>query len=166
MLRARSACTKLYAAKELNIEHIFIDSLMKCGIGTDDYNGQKIFVDRLCWAAKTHNVHIHLVHHMRKREKEGHIPDKFDVKGAGETVDLVDNLMIVHRNKTKEMAKEQGKEYDEASPDTIVVCAKQRHGEWEGRFGLYFDHGSQQLTAAPNKTIPWPGHNGWQLRTH
>ena len=51
-----------YAAKELGINHIIIDSLMKCGIRKDDMDGQAAFVDRLCWAAKSNNIHIHLVH--------------------------------------------------------------------------------------------------------
>ncbi len=34
-----------YCAKELGVKHVFIDSLMKCVRGEDDYNGQKEFVD-------------------------------------------------------------------------------------------------------------------------
>ena len=52
-----------------------IDSLVKCGVGVDDYNAQKKFVDALCWAAKQHKVHIHLVNHIRKGNNETEIPD-------------------------------------------------------------------------------------------
>jgi twinkle protein len=36
-----------YAAKELGMNHLMIDSLVKCGIAPDDYGKQKDFVDRL-----------------------------------------------------------------------------------------------------------------------
>lgn len=142
-----------YAASELKIRHIVIDSLMKCGInGRSDavLAGQKDFMDRLCWAAKTHNCHLHLVHHMRKGEKESKIPDKFDVKGAGELVDMADNLFIVHRNKKKELETQMGEEVDDSEPDCTLSVAKQRHGEWEGRIALYYHAASQQFVAYPD----------------
>lgn len=133
-----------YAATELHVEHVIIDSLMKCGIGTDDYNGQKAFVDRLCWAAKTTGVHVHLVHHVRKGDKEGTIPDKFDIRGASEITDLVDNVFIVHRNKIKEEKIAKKMEVSADEPDCTLKIAKQRHGEWEGTFRLWFHKDSMQ----------------------
>ncbi len=135
----------IYAMTELNIKHIVIDSLMKCGIGGDDYNKQKSFVDRLCWAAKTYGGHIHLVHHMRKGHSEHETPDKFDVKGAGEITDLVDNLVIVHRNKSKEQKIQDEKPVEDCEPDATLTVAKQRHGEWEGKINLWFHKESQQF---------------------
>ena len=41
-----------YCAHELQIGHMFIDSLMKCVKGEDDYNGQKHFVDEICALAR------------------------------------------------------------------------------------------------------------------
>ncbi len=136
----------IYAMTELKIKHVVIDSLMKCGISGDDYNRQKEFVDRLCWEAKTYGGHIHLVHHMRKGRSESETPDKFDVKGAGEITDLVDNLIIVHRNKDKEKKIEQGKSVEDFVPDSTLTVAKQRHGEWEGVINLWFHKSSQQFT--------------------
>jgi twinkle protein len=43
---------------------------MKCVSGEDDYNSQKSFVDELTALARDHNVHIHLVHHIRKLASE------------------------------------------------------------------------------------------------
>ena len=158
----------IHYASSLNIKHIVIDSLMKCGVAPDDYSGQKDFVDRLCWAAKNHNIHIHLVHHIRKGDKEGHTPDKFDIKGAGEITDLVDNVFIVHRNKIKE-EKYRGLDINkpenqdilrelEAQPDSTLTVAKQRHGEFEGQFKFWFDKGSMQYTPDQNnKPIPYRG---------
>ena len=144
-----------YAAKELGVNHVFIDSLAKCGVNPDDYNGQKRLIDRMAWMAKTLGIHIHLVHHVRKGEGEAKKPDKFDVKGAGEIIDLCDNLFLVHRNKSKEAKARIGEEVDE--PDASLICAKQRHGEWEGEFALWYHKESMQYTPDNrNIPIPWP----------
>ena len=89
-----------YSAQKYGIQHVVIDSLMKCGIPNDDLNAQKQFIDRICWAAKTENVHAHIVHHMRKGHTEFDMPGKHDFRGAGEITDLVDNVFIIHRNKS------------------------------------------------------------------
>jgi len=72
-----------YCAVKLQITHIFIDSLMKCVPSEDDYNAQKYFVDELTALARDHNVHVHLVHHIRKLSSEEITPNKNDIKGTG-----------------------------------------------------------------------------------
>jgi twinkle protein len=134
----RALAVATYVRKELGIEHLVIDSLMKCGIGVEDLTGQKDFVDGLCAIARDTGLHIHLVAHMRKGENEKTAPGKFDVKGAGEITDLVDNLLIVWKNgrKTEDTSTE---------PDAFVRVAKQRHFSWEGAFSFWFDKASQQF---------------------
>jgi replicative DNA helicase len=85
-------------------------------------------------------VHIHLVAHARKGEKETDRLDKFDIKGTSEITDQVDNVILIQRNKRKE-ADRDGKLADE--PDAYLTIAKQRHGDWEGTAGLWYDHPSQ-----------------------
>lgn len=130
-----------YCAEVLKIDHIVIDSLMKCVADEDDYNGQKRFVDQLCAAARDLNVHIHLVHHSRKRDNEQSRPGKQDAKGSGAIVDQTDNYITVF--KTPEAFKEK----DPEAPDFMLYCDKQRHGEWEGQFCLWFDEASLQFKA-------------------
>lgn len=120
-----------YCAKELGVTHVFIDSLMKCVRAEDDYNGQKNFVDQLCAIAKDCDVHIHLVHHLKKPSKEGDMPDKHDTKGSGSITDQVDNLFMVWRNKPKEddcKAKGMGSN-KQSEPDCYLLCRKQRNYE-------------------------------------
>lgn len=139
-----------YAAQKLGVRHMIIDSLVKCGMGVDDYNAQKQFVDRLAWAAKRYRIHIHLVHHIRKGKSEEDLPDKFDIKGAGEIGDLADNIVIFHRNKYKERMVEKGETVDEGMPDNVLYVAKQRHGTgWEGRVALYHHPASLQYLSSP-----------------
>ena len=142
-----------YAAQELGINHIVIDSLIKCGIPKDRTEEQASFVDRLCWAAKSNDIHIHLVHHVRKGEKESQIPDKFDARGAAEVTDLVDNVFIAHRNKEKERKAQIEGVVDDSQPDCTLRVAKQRHGEWEGDFKFWFHADSMQYTADHRKMV-------------
>lgn len=134
-----------YCAMELGIKHVFIDSLMKCVASEDDYNGQKQFVDELTSIARDHGIHIHLVHHIKKPADENHKPNKYDYKGSGSITDQVDNVVSVWRNKRKEREAEAGKMVSSTEPDCLLICDKQRNGEWEGNIGLYFDKTSQQF---------------------
>lgn len=139
----RALAVATYVRKELGIDHLVIDSLMKCGIGVEDLTGQKDFVDGLCAIARDTGLHIHLVVHMRKGEDEKKAPGKFDVKGAGEITDMVDNLVIVWKN----LRKPEQKPGEQPSPDAdaFVRVAKQRHHSWEGSFAFWFDKDCQQF---------------------
>ncbi len=134
-----------YCAKELKVTHFFIDSLMKCISGEDDYNGQKAFIDTITAIARDTGMHIHVVHHSKKLSNEETQPDKMDVKGSGSITDQVDNLLILWRNKKKEREHAAGKLVSMTEPDALLICDKQRNGEWEGRFSLWYERDSQQF---------------------
>lgn len=139
-----------YCAKVLGITHFFIDSLMKCVSGEDAFNEQKGFVDQLTAIARDHSIHIHLIHHIRKPADESHRPNKYDYKGSGSITDQVDNVVTVWRNKPKERDRDEGKAQSAKlkEPDCLLICDKQRNGEWEGNIGLWFDRESQQFVGA------------------
>lgn len=142
---AKQVCSVArFCAKEKGITHIFIDSLMKCVSGEDDYNGQKAFVDEMTAIARDHQIHVHLVHHIKKPANEDYKPNKYDYKGSGAITDQADNVISVWRNKSKEKAREVGKQVNDADPDCLLICDKQRNGDWEGSIGLWFDRNSQQ----------------------
>ena len=144
-----------YCANELGISHVFIDSLMKCVKAEDDYNGQKNFIDQLCALAKDCDIHVHLVHHLKKPPKESDMPDKHDTKGSGSITDQVDNLFMVWRNKPKEDAyKSQGERSNkQTEPDCFVICRKQRNYEGsadgEPLIGLWRHRDAGQFVAEP-----------------
>lgn len=141
-----------YCIDRLKVTHFVVDSLMKCGIGVDDLNLQKAFVDELSTLVKDTNTHVHLVAHSRKRENELKAMDKFDVKGAGEITDMADNVFTILRNKSKEVEarKEKPKADILEKPDAYLNCDKQRNGEGEGIVGLYFDSESFQFAPRDN----------------
>jgi twinkle protein len=134
-----------YCAKELRIEHMFVDSLMKCVKGADDYNAQKDFVAELFSICQDYKMSIHLIHHIRKLDNEAKIPDKMDIKGAGEITDIVDNVLTVWRNKA------ENKKPDD--PDAVLSVCKQRHNGWEGKIKLFYDQESQQYIEERGATI-------------
>jgi twinkle protein len=150
-----------YCAQEIGITHIFIDSLMKCVKAEDDYNGQKDFVDQLCAIAKDCDVHIHLIHHLKKPSKEGDMPDKHDTKGSGSITDQVDNLMMVWRNKPKEdMYRMKGTNSTKMSdPDAYILCRKQRNydgnADGEPQIALWRDRDSSQFLAANGDSVQY-----------
>jgi len=139
-----------YCAMELGIKHVFIDSLMKCVAGEDDYNAQKYFVDELTAVARDHNIHIHLIHHIRKLQNEEMQPNKNDIKGTGAIADQVDNVLLMWRNKKKEHKVQAGGTPDDKDPDAMLMCEKQRNGEAEDWFSLWYDRESQQFTEMVN----------------
>lgn len=151
-----------YAAKELKCTHVVIDSLMKCGMDDDNYNGQKELVDRLAWCAKATGVHVHLVCHMRKGRDESEKPGKFDVLGASAITNLADNVFVCWADKkVGDLRQKQAngltltdKEVELLDkPDQILRVAKQRHGEYEGDFNLWFDDKSLQFVGNKDRRL-------------
>ena len=134
-----------YSAMELGVGHVFIDSLMKCVPGEDDYNAQKMFVDEITAVARDHDIHIHLIHHIRKLQNEEMQPNKNDIKGTGAIADQVDNVLLMWRNKKKEHDFQKKGTVDNKLPDAMLMCEKQRNGESEDWFSLWYDKDSQQF---------------------
>lgn len=157
-----------YARKRHGIDVFVVDSLMKCGIDEDDWNGQKRFVDQLCDFKNEHNVHIILLAHSRKGESEDKPSGKMDVKGTGAITDLTDNLLTIWRNKKKERELERVEKGDPdadevlaGGPGAMLFCYKQRNGDWEGSIPLWFCVNSYQYLPSPDsKTFQFVDYSG------
>ncbi len=142
-----------YARKRYDCRLFVIDSLLKCGIAEDDYNGQKLFVESLCDFKNQYDAHIILVTHSRKGQSEDKPIGKMDVRGTGAITDLADTVIGVWRNKVKERKiAEKGPasspEKLKAELDALLMIEKQRNGDWEGRAQLWLDRASNQFTSA------------------
>lgn len=159
-----------FAYKRYGVRQFVIDSLLKCGISEDDYNGQKRFMEVLCDFVNSTDSHVHLVAHSRKHENEDYIVGKLDIKGTGAISDLAWNTFTVWRNKKKEHALSEFKDTGEISmttgtgkgktrpltieelkalPDAMLVCDKARNEEWEGKARLYYNWQSIQYHDQP-----------------
>jgi twinkle protein len=153
-----------YARCRYGCDVFAIDSLMRLGVSSEDYEGQeKAVFEIVSWAA-ANAVHVHLVAHARKSDRSsGHtVPDAEDVKGTSEIASNASNILGVWRNKKLEdevrTASESAEKGDVASqaklleliekPPVIVNVAKQRNGDWEGKFGLWFNQQTYQYRSA------------------
>lgn len=139
-----------YCQKTLGVTQIVVDSLMKLGMGVDDYTAQKIATARLCDFAMARKCHIHLVVHSRKPvDSDEKKPSKYDIKGAGDISDQADNVLNVWRHRKKERVLSGEVDGDRAAyqnaADAQVICDKQRHFAWEGAVKLWFDRRSLQF---------------------
>lgn len=136
----------LYAHQHYGVDVFLLDSLLKCNIAEDDYNAQKTFIEKLCDFKNEYPCHIHVIAHPRKGMDETTIPGKFDIKGTGSISDLADNCFSIWRNKEKKSLHD---------PDCVWTCNKQRNGEWEGKFALWFDADSfQYRETASQAAVP------------
>ena len=123
-----------YAIEHHGVQHIMIDSLMKCGLAPDDYAGQKRLVDSIQQIAHNSNAHIHLIAHLRKGKSDSEIGGLHDIKGASDIADLSENVIIVWRNKQREI---NGTENE---PDAVIKIEAQRNADgWIGKLPMSFD---------------------------
>lgn len=114
-----------YCYARFRVDIFVLDSLMKCSVSSDDYDGQRVFLNQLCSFAKQTNTHVNLVAHARKGKDESETPGKLDVKGSSDIINQADNVLTIWRNKDKEQAIFDGKTLPN-DPDTIIYCNKQR----------------------------------------
>jgi twinkle protein len=126
-----------YSSQRHGVHHFVIDSLMKCSVGSEDYDAQRVFLNDLSTFAKQTGCHIHLVAHLRKGPEE-EIVGKEGIKGSNDIGNQVDNSLTVWRNKKKENGCRNGNAYSFIDPDVIVYCDKQRESGWEGNIPLFF----------------------------
>lgn len=155
-----------YCSEEKGTSHFFIDSMMKCVPKEDDYGAQSDFINALCDVAHETENHIHLVHHVRKGDDEKRPPGKFDARGAGAITDQVDNVLAVWRNKAKERERDEclrvGAALTDETPDFLLICDKQRNGEWEGVWALWGDvkssHFRENVRAGWSRGYEMPGY--------
>ena len=148
-----------YARRRYGVNHFVVDSLMRLGVGGENYEGQERAVFALTNFALNHNVHVHLVAHARKSDpKMGASvnPGVEDIKGASEVANNAANVIGVSRDrrheqklaKAEEDAKRGGSmaivEELRAKPGVYLTVSKQRNGDWDGVIPLWFDRATFQ----------------------
>lgn len=151
----------IHAMAKQGCKLVVVDSLSMCRV-SDDMERERLFMSELVSLAKALEIHVALVHHVRKPGSGGdeYVPTRFDVKGNGAIVDLAQNLFLVWADKKRanlERIQEMGGtlegkdlEYLKTSCDQKLIVAKQRHGEFEGAIRLWH-HPSRQFTESDNR---------------
>lgn len=160
--RAIAVCR--YFGKELQGRHVVIDSLMKVVQSEESMDEQKRMVGDLCDIAKETDLHIHLVAHCKKPPGEGENkpPTKYDIRGSAAISDQCSNVILVWQDKAKRAkltsahAGGQPVETELVNRwDHILAIDKQRNGEVEGKFGLYFDDESLRFMDSQDEAQPY-----------
>ena len=127
-----------YAAKELAVTQVVVDSLMMLKVPRDDYDAQHRFVSALKTTAKDTGTTVHLVAHMRKRDGKGGEDQPgglHDISGGHEIGSIADYVFIVWRD----MAKK-------GNHQAMLKVDKQRGAvNWTGTIGLNFHDLSRQF---------------------
>jgi twinkle protein len=151
-----------YAAQERGVKHFFIDSLMRCGFDINNNAAAREFMDMITTLAHDLNIHIHLIHHMKKMESVTDRVDSMSVKGAGELTDASFNVILIYRDMKKSQMKEENHpEYNPELPDCYIELVKQRNGDvTHKRFSFWWHQESTQwvtrLNGQPELFIkPW-----------
>ncbi|MBF0445865.1 MAG: AAA family ATPase [Magnetococcales bacterium] len=147
-----------YARRRFGVTTFVIDSLMRLGVGVDDYKAQEATVYALTDFAINKNVHIHLVAHARKADTKAGFQTMTadDVKGTSEIASNAFNIIAIsrdrkHEDKLKKAELKAGRgesvpELEELrdKPGVYLTVAKQRNGDWDGTIALWFDLKSYQ----------------------
>ena len=145
--------TLYYGKHVLGVEVFVIDSLMKMSdISEDNYEKQKLFIDRLATSCRDLNIHIFLVAHTRKMADETIAPDATHILGSSHIRNLCDNILCVYRCKKKERDIDNGDKTAEelkGVPDCVVYLQKQRNYPVEGSWGFYFDNKGLNVSEVP-----------------
>lgn len=155
-----------YARARYGCDVFVIDSLMRLGIGSEDYEGQeKAVFEIVTWAVEK-AVHVHLVAHARKADRtQSGPPELEDIKGASEIGSNAFNILGVWRNRKLEdeikAAEANGLEVPaDDKPPVLLNVSKQRNGDWEGKVGLWFNQATYQYRSAHDdrhgrQFVPW-----------
>jgi len=137
-----------YAAAKYGCDQFVIDSLMRLGIESDDYNGQEQVMYRVVDWAIDRVVHVHFVAHARKGDRGAGPQEIEDVKGAMEIGANAFNVISIWRDKNWENLRERAESDEDLSEDeqryldaggVVVNVSKQRNGDWTGRVRLHFN---------------------------
>lgn len=119
-----------YAVKRYNCKVFMVDNLMTLQNDGDDrsfYRKQSVFTGQLVDFAKKYNVHVHLVAHPRKTDRD---LGNDDIAGSGDITNRADNVITVSRLSEAERAQN--------GADSVLRVIKNRFYGKAGEIGLNF----------------------------
>lgn len=152
-----------FARAKYGCDQFIIDSLMRLGIESDNYNGQEKAIYTLVDWTISSNVHSHLVAHARKGEKDRGAPETEDIKGAMEIGANAFNICAVWRNRKLEddikAEKDEAKKREMMErPGVLLNVAKQRNGDFEGKTALWFNQENYRYSSSVERDRERPAY--------
>lgn len=158
-----------YCIVNNKIDLIILDNMMALNLaesGSDKYEQQSLFVQKLQWLAKKYNVHVLFVAHPRKSVGFLRLED---ISGTNDIVNLVDNGIILHRvNKDfKDLSKAKFKWEDENEiyncSNVIEICKDREGGVCDEFIPLFYEPESKRLknSFGEQKIYNWDEKRNW-----
>lgn len=142
-----------YAVRRYGCCVFLVDNLMAARLGSSDrdfYRAQGTFTGRLVEFAKRNEVHVHLVAHPRKTDRERPL-DADDVGGSGEVTNRADNAFSLQRLSEPETEK--------TGFETVLRVLKNRSCGELPAIGLSYESASRRFykfgAGTPNKQYGW-----------
>ena len=146
----------VHAFGERGCKLVCVDSLMMCSVGgdgeTNSLEKERAFVSSLIGIARTHEMAVILVHHLRKpsniQQGQQYVGTKWDIRGSGQIVDLAALVLIASsdqkkteliqkRDKFGAVLTDQETEYIEKHACLCLNVAKNRYSAFEGKINLW-----------------------------
>ena len=134
-----------YCAVKLQIKHFFVDSLMKCGVKQTTTTRNRHSFLRCATSAATLGFTSTWLLTEKQLDESARQPGKMDIRGSGTIGDLVFNIITIWRNKPKENGTASGDCSKDLEHDQILICDKQRNGDWEGKLACGITKSGQYL---------------------
>jgi hypothetical protein len=131
----------------LGCDMFVLDCLMMIDLG-GELEQEKRFFSKLGAIARSHEIAIVVVHHMRKPqgpEGEGRVPTRDNFIGSSHLVNASSVILICWQDAKKAAAKHSGAEVDDDSPCYVISCAKNRFSPFTGMVGLYMHNEARLL---------------------
>lgn len=161
----RSINSLLYAMEELRktqkIRVFFLDNFMQIDVASENvYLEQTAIMEKLRTFAINNRVHIHLVAHPRKTERNQVRLSLYDIAGSSNMVNKAYNIVAIMRTDNlkkdsksyEKLEAEMVQEgYDINCVDTILEVLKTK-GKSCGLIGLKYDKEKKTYTEAPHLT--------------
>lgn len=147
----------VYAARELGVQHVVVDSLMKIDLSKEDYEGQRQFTNTLDRVCRQHAMHLYLVAHLKKTTNSQDLMDMNDIEGAKEILAQAHSIVTMQRAPQNPALRE--KHGIPAQVAALLRVWKQRGDHNQiGTLPLYFDQPSRQWKhdqfAEPLRLLP------------
>lgn len=136
-----------FGIERFGFSQIVVDSLMRLGLRSDDYEGQRELGNNLGRFVKLTRTHLHLVAHPRKTQNSRDAMDLYDIGGAQSLVAQADCVLTLER------------QHKPGEPTNVLTLWKQRGDvNWIGKLKLWYCQQSRQLryseTATPIRYVP------------
>lgn len=152
----------------LGCDMFVLDCLMMIDLG-GELEQEKRFFSKLGAIARSHEIAIVVVHHMRKPqgpEGEGKVPGRENFIGSSHLVNASSVILVCWQDAKKAAAKHNGEEIDDDKPCFVISCAKNRFAPFTGMCGLYMHHDARLLCNSRTRQYK-PidlSEDGWTLK--